>query len=245
MSTHIRLGGHRIELRSKGSLRDACDLLGGLTRGNLRSINADPDLRAEAIRRALSPAIDRCYVKENMLGGGLRHDCNGHSGFQYSSDEEAQALEACPARDVWSDWGGLLAGHAKAGRGDLDPIVADCDDLAPAALSVAGWIAWFAPKGSKGLGGRDLNDFRDEEARFAVAITHPKGANIAHAYALTNRVPPPPQPKISMGVVGGCEWYVWDPAAHWGMRRPPDDFYKNGEVVAFEIRREDLHGLSF
>src|ERR1700679_3354247 len=138
MATHIRLGAHRIEVRSKGSLRDACDLLGGLTRGNVRSMMADPDLRSEAIRRALSPAVPRCYVKHDLMSGGTRDNCNGHSGFQYASDEEQQALEACPARDVWSDWGGLIAGHAKAGRGADDPIVADCDDLAPAEISVAG-----------------------------------------------------------------------------------------------------------
>jgi hypothetical protein len=242
MSTHIRLGGQRIELRSKGSLRDACDLIAALTRGNLRSIQGDLDLRAEALRRTLSPPIGRCHVKQNLLGGGVHHDCNGHSGLQYASDEEAQALEACPARDVWSDWGGLIMGHAKAGRGPLDPIVCDCDDLAPAALSVASWIAWYAPKGAVGLGGRDLHEFHDDNARFAVAITHPRGANIAHAYALTSKKPPAPQPTIRMG--SAKEWYVWDPAAHWGMKRPGDEFYENGEVVAFEIRRSDLQGLT-
>jgi hypothetical protein len=247
MSTHIRLGAHRIEIRSKGSLKDACDLLGGLTRGNLRTLVSDSSIRAEGVRRALSPAIGRCYVKHDVLSGGVRHNCNGHSGFQYASDEEQQALEACPARDVWSDLGGLFAGHAKAGRGPDDPVVADCDDLAPAALSVAGYLAWFIDRDAPelaGLGGLSYDRLHDDHARFAVAITHPKGANIAHAYGLTNRVPPAPQPRIALASAGGGEtWYVWDPAAHWGMNRPPDDFYRKGELVGFEIRREDLHGL--
>jgi hypothetical protein len=122
--------------------------------------------------------------------------------------------------------------------------VADCDDLAPAAVSVGAYIAWYAPRGTRGIGGRDLSGFNDDQARFAIAITHPEGANIAHAYALTNRVPPAPQPRIALASASGGEtWYVWDPAAHWGMQRPPDDFYRRGEVVAFEIRRDDLHGM--
>jgi len=240
--THVRLGGTRIDLRSTGTLGDAADLLAGLGRANVRAIRSDAALREEALRRALSPAVDRCRVQG--MGTTLRHDCTAPSGFQYASDEEAQALEACSPNDVWSDIRGLIIGHKRAGRGPDEPIVADCDDLTPSALGVAAYISWFAPPGLLApdgtlSAGQDLSRWRDDDARFAVAITRPPKAEIAHAYGLTNRVPPWPQPKIEMGK----GWYVWDPAAHWGMPRPRDEFYRTGDVVAHEVRRADLDGI--
>lgn len=237
--THIRIGGTRIGLHSNGGLTDAAELLVGLARANVRALRDDPDLRQETLRRVLSPAVDRCRVQPNGS-----HNCDAPSGFQYASDEEAQALESCAPNDVWSDIRGLYAGHKKAGRGANDPVVCDCDDLTPTALAAAAWISWLAPKGSIAppgslSAGTDLAGWHDDDARFAIAITRPKNAPIAHAYGLVNRPPPAPQPTIPMGQ---C-WYVWDPAAHWGMPRPKDSFYKDGEIVAHELLRDHLDGL--
>ncbi len=90
------------------------------------------------------------------------------------------------------------------------------------------------------LGAAHVGIKRDPGARFAIAITHPPNADIAHAYGLMNRRPPAPQPEIKNG-----EWYVWDPAAHWGMPRPPDSFYFGSEPTAFELRRDNIQGISF
>ena len=178
--TQIRFGNERVELRSGGTLDDAACLLAGLARANVRAIQKDEDLRTEAIRRTLSPPIDRCYVKGGPANG-LHHDCTGESGFQYASDEEQQALEGCKPSDVWSDLRALLAGHQQAGRGPKDPIVCDCDDLAPAAAGMYAWLAWFAPdglvtpkdswygEGQKIMGLGEAN----RKARFALAITRP------------------------------------------------------------------------
>ncbi len=243
--THIRIGGVRIDLRFSGTIKDAADLLGGVTRASLRSIIADPVLREEAIRRVLSPPCAvRCFVSKD----GTRHDCNCPSGFQYSSDPEQQALEGCPARDVWSDLRSLLKGHHEAGRGADDPIVADCDDLTPSTLAVAAYIAWFAPKGYA-VNGFELGAWRRDEERFASAITlppdKPGAANerVAHAYGLVSKPPPAPQPRIAMVDKEGRRWFVWDASAHFGMKRPPDSYYVTGEIAGFEIHRENLEGL--
>lgn len=250
----VRLGGARIAV-NPGSLKAAAEVLEVIARDNLRAFLDDPKLRDEAIRRILSPPCPtRCYVQ-----AGGANDCNCTSGMQWSSDEEAQELEKCPPRDVWSDFRSLLVGHAAAGRGASDPIVCDCDDMAPAAISVLAYLAWFAPPGYSvagiprnaasvyhalgvepiRLGAAKVGIGRDDGARFAIAITHPPHADIAHAYALMNRRAPAPQPEIRSG-----EWHVWDPAAHWGMDRPSDTFYFSAPPVAFELRREGLAGLS-
>jgi len=239
--TQIRFGGERVELRSGGTLDDAAFLLVGLARGNVRAMQADPVLREEAIRRVLSPPIDRCHVRS-----AERHDCTGQSGFQYASDEEQQTLEGCKPSDVWSDMRALLAGHESAGRGSEDAVVCDCDDLAPAAAGAYAWLSWFGedgmktPKGSWYGEGKPIAGIGKamRDARFAIAITRPPRAPIAHAYVLTSRPPAPPQPPIQMG-----SWWVLDPAAHWGMPRPPDDFYRQGEVVAHELSRDSLQSM--
>jgi hypothetical protein len=249
--TQIRFGDQRVELRSGGTLDDAAYLLAGLARANVRAMERDADLRDEAIRRTLSPPIDRCYVKGDQ-SVGMRHDCTGESGYQYASDEEQQALEGCRPSDVWSDIRALLAGHEQAKRGPKDPIVCDCDDLAPAAAGVYAWLAWFGkdgltiPKGSwYGDDGKKIQGLGDSsrKARFALAITRPPRAPIAHAYVLTSQRPKPPQPPIRLAGSEGESWWVLDPAAHWGMPRPQDSFYGYGEVVAHELRHDSLEGL--
>ncbi len=256
--TQIRLGGMRIGLRQgdQHMLFAAAEILEAITRANMRDMRNDPRLRDEAIRRALSlPCTDRCYVTPGPGGVGVVDNCNSPSGFQYASDDEKEALEGCPARDTWSDLRALLAGHQGSGRGDDDPIVADCDCLTPATLAVAAYLAWFAPSeygvggitlGGVRRGGYSLGGMRDPGARFAIGITLPPptttGPQMAHAYGLTNRRPASPQPEIRSG-----DWYVWDAAAHFGMKRPPDSFYfppKPGLIVAYELRRDNLDGLS-
>lgn len=272
-ATHIRIGGVRIDLQAGGSIGDAADLLEGVARINLRALRDDPRLRDEALRRMLSPPCEtRCYVREGVQGS-LSHDCNCTSGMQYSSDEEAQALEACPARDVWSDLRSLIIGHAGAQRGESDPIVCDCDDLAPADVACQAYLAWYAEPGYgyaydgvepeyMGLGfareilglwmpaqrvqigsASPLPTGRDPDARFAIAITRPEGADIAHAYGLANRRPPAPQPAIGMVDDNGDRWWVRDAAAHFGMKRPRDSYYTNGQIVVHELRKNNLDGL--
>jgi hypothetical protein len=130
--------------------------------------------------------------------------------------------------------------------------VADCDCLTPAVLSVFGHMAWNAPKeysvrGVPGYEGFNLGAFRSEDKRFAIGITLPPfeqgKERIGHAYGLMNTIPRAPQPTIQMPYEGG-PWWVIDPSAHWGMKRPPDDYYSTGEFVAFELRRDRLDGLS-
>ena len=231
--THIRIGGTRIALRAGSTLRDAAGFLSDLCGVNIRAIRDTPRLREEALRRVLSPpCASRCYVRRD--GPDVIHDCVCASGFQYASDPEAQELEACPARDVWNDFASLVMAHEQAGRGTTDPIVADCDCLTPAAVGVAAWLAWF---------GTDVwTRYRDPTATFAVGITLPPAVQIAHCYALTNRRPPSPQPPITLPFEGG-PWYVWDAAAHWGMPRPPNQFYTLGEKVAYPIVQAQLDGL--
>lgn len=239
---HIRLYGRRISLRAGRSIRDAAEILEGITRVNIRALRDDPALREEAMRRVLSPPCQtRCYVSED----GASNDCNCVSGFQWTSDPEAEAMQGCPARDVWNDFVSLGVGHQAAGRGAADPIAADCDCLTPIALGAMAYLAWFAPR-SYSIDGFSLGAQRSHEKRFAVGITlpppDPTKERIGHAYGLVNYIPKAPQPPIKMPFKGG-DWWVWDPSAHWGMTRPPDDFYATGEFVAYEVRRENLDGL--
>lgn len=247
-STQIRIGGVRIGLRAGAQILDACEVLEAITRINLRALRDDADLRDDAMRRVLSPpCVDRCYVSED----GSRNDCDCASGFQYASDPEAQALEGCPARDVWNDLRSLGISHHDSGRGHHEPIVADCDCLAPATIAVYAYIAWFMPdkyqiQGVRAFNGVNLGAYRSPEKRFAIGITLPPfeagKERIGHAYGLMNHIPLPPQPAIVMPYADG-PWYVLDPSAHWGMRRPPDNYYPTGEIAAFELRRDALDGL--
>ena len=243
---HIRLGGVRIDIRAGGHIRDFADLLMALTRGNLRALIDDPIVRQEAIRRVQSPPCPvRCYVSSD----GTRHDCHCASGFQYTSDGEAQALEGCPPRDVWNDLRSLFMAHHAQGRGPDEPILIDCDCITPASLAVAAYLAWYAPRTQ--LAGINLGAFRDDAKRFAIGITlppppkDPTKERVGHVYGLLSYMPPAPQPAVQLRAKDGSVWWVWDGAAHFGMERPPDSFYSTGEVVAYELRRDDLYGLSF
>ena len=238
----IRISGlGRIAMPAGRSLRDAAEILEGITRVNVRGFRDDPALRDEVIRRVLSPpCATRCYVSRD----GTQNDCNCASGFQWTTDSEAQALEGCGPVDIWNDFASLGAAHHAAGRGMSDPIAADCDCLTPIALGAMAYLAWFQPENFS-VAGFSLGAQRNDSRRFAVGITLPPAVpgkeRIGHAYALTNYIPGPPQPKIRMPYKD--PWFVWDPSAHWGMKRPEDSFYPSGEHVAFEVRREHLDGL--
>lgn len=250
--TTVRIGGvHRgIGITS---VKDASEILSSVAHANLRWLRDDPEgLRDDAIRRVYSPpCATRCRVSRD----GSAHDCNCASGFQWSTDPEAQALEGCPARDVWNDLPSLYHGHRMAGRGKNDPIVADCDCLTPASLAVAAYLAWFAPERMSIEGvthrGRPVNlgAMRNDEWRGAVAIAlppdEPGKERVGHAFGLVGRPPREPQPTIRIRGADGRSWYVWDASCHWGMGRPKDSFYTTGEVVGFELRRENLDGLQF
>lgn len=251
---HIRIGSARIQYDVGASILDAADSLASIARVDLRQLRDDPRLRDEAIRRVLSPPCPtRCYVS----GDGARHDCTCPSGFQWTTDPEAQALEGCPPRDVWSDIRALLAGHHAAGRGPHDPIACDCDDLTPTSIAVAGYLAWFAPETLSVSGFSDfslegtcarcnMGAAKGREPRFAVGITLPPPLpgkeRIGHAYGLVSYKPQAPQPEIKMPYKDG-DWWVWDASAHFGMARPANDFYTSGEYVAVEVRRDALDGL--
>lgn len=256
-TTQMRIGGTRVALKLSGSLGDAADHLATMTRTNIRAMLRDPRVRDEAIRRVMTdPCVSRCYVSSD----GTRNDCDCNSGFQWTTDGEAQAMmreglsgEGCPARDVWNDFTSLMIGHADSGRGHHQPIAADCDCLTPVSLAVAGYLAWFAPERlaveGVAIGGRRLNlgSLRSNDARFAVGITlppdEPGKERVGHAYGLMNRMPRAPQPPIKMPFKDGGPWWVWDASAHWGMTRPSDSFYTTGEFVGFEVSREGLGGL--
>lgn len=239
--THIRLGAHRIDLQAGNSIADFAELLAGITRANIRALRDDPVLREEAFRRVNSPPCpDRCYVSQD----GRRDNCNCASGFQWTTDPEAQALQGCPARDVWNDFRALGMGHHESGRGRKDPIAADCDCLAPIWLAVAAFSAWNPQDIS--VAGIQLGAYRKDDAQFAVGITLPPlvpgKERVGHAYALQTILPSPPQPAIQMPYQGG-PWWIADPSAHWGMSRPDNKYYATGEYVAFPIRRDALDGL--
>lgn len=243
---HIRFGGVRIDYRAGGHIRDFADLLMAMTRGNLRAMLDDPAVREEALRRVQTPPCrERCYVSPD----GAQHNCVCPSGFQYASDTEAQALEGCAPGDVWNDLRSLfMAHHARGGRPD-EPIVVDCDCITPAMIAVAAWLAWYAPPVYP-LSGVNLGAYRNEQRRFALGITLPPPAKdpskerVGHVYGLLNYMPPSPQPPIQLKDKSGSVWWVWDGSAHFGMERPPDTFYATGEAVAFELRRDDLYGLT-
>lgn len=265
--THIRLGGMRYELRAGGSIHDPCELLASIARGNLRAFIDDPRLRAEIIRRVMSPP---CAVRCHVSPDGARNDCDCPSGFQYTSDPEQQASIGCEARDVWNDARALLVTHEEAGRGPDDPIMIDCDCITPTSLAAAAWLAWYGPPAHPSIAGvvlggvelpappsavlsvlargrvPELGAARGEDARFAVGITLPPEVpgkdRVGHCYGLVNRKPKAPQPPILMPFEGG-PWWVWDLSAHFGMPRPADAFYTTGEAVAYPLVRDGLYGL--
>ncbi len=69
MTTHIRVGDRRIELRSKKSLEDACDLLRGMTRDNVRSLVSNHEARSEGVPVALQLVGGGPGAQPRLTGG--------------------------------------------------------------------------------------------------------------------------------------------------------------------------------
>lgn len=232
----LRIGGAVTDISLHGSVWDAADLLAGLARTSLRSFvpgpwgEADEALASEFVRRCSSVGCEKqCFVTKGRSGAPTAGGCScAGGGWQYTDDEDVQVLEGCPPGDVWNDARGLLLHHTKVGRGTDDPILCDCDDLTNVNAAVAKYVAWER-EGKPMRDGlpRDVGDVR-------VGITRPKRSKMAHAYMLSTWKPMAGEPEIDMKV-GGTRMYVFDPAGRWGMKRPPEDFYGNGEVAVFPV----------
>lgn len=238
----IRFGEEGVrDVNLRGSVWDHADLLAGVTRAALRSFvtgpwgRGEPALAAEMIRRTHTPPCDQqCFITAHADGSVAKKGCHcDGSGWQYADDSDVQALERCGPNDVWNDARAILHHHEKVGRGPDDPILCDCDDLTIICAAVAkyeGWVRAGAPA-RKGV------PLDSDDVRVYVAITKPFDSTMAHAYMLSNLPPTPGEPIIKVG-----DLYVFDPAARWGMRRPPDKFYGSGHVAKFLIRFSDLAG---
>lgn len=215
------------------------DLLAGIARASLREFVSGPwgagdEALADRFRRRIyTPPCDRqCFVVQHREGEAVMNGCTcSASGFQYTDDVDVQRLEGCQPNDVWSDARALEAHHLKVGRGEDDPILCDCDDLTQICAAMQALDMWIAA-------GRPMKNGRPVDPKgldVAVAIARPKETNIAHAFVLSNAVPRDGEPAIRVG-----KRYVFDPAARWGMHRPKNDFYWNGDVAVFPIRFADL-----
>lgn len=238
----LRVGADVVDAHLHGTVYDAADLLTALTRTNLRSFVAGPwgdgdeELAQEMVRRcATDPCAAQCFIERNADGKLIKTGCGCTSGWQYTSDEDVQTLEGCAPNDVWNDARGLLQNHLKVGRGSADPILCDCDDLTAISAAVAKYEAWKAG-GKKTRNGRPFDTAGDD---VRIAITRPRGKNMAHAYTLSASPPVSGEPSIRLRV-DGRELYVFDPAGRWGMKRPPNEFYGDGEVAVYPVRFEDL-----
>src|SRR5688572_3968361 len=117
--THVKLGAGRYGLQAGATIQDASDILAVIAGMNRRAVVADSELRADSVRRVLSPpCATRCYVSQD----GQHHDCTCASGYQWTTDPEAQALIGCAPRDVWNDLRSLHQDHYARGAGQHDPI---------------------------------------------------------------------------------------------------------------------------
>lgn len=237
----LRVGSEPLDFNLHGSVWDAADLLTVLARTNLRSFITGPwgpgdeDLAKEMIKRCASaPCGNQCSLVTGPNGNQITSGCTCTAGWQYTSDEDAQVMEGCAPRDVWSDARGLLIAHEKMGLGNADPIRCDCDDLTAINAATAKYAAW-KHDGSPKVGGRPA----DGDADVRIAITRPRGKNMAHAYILTSMAPLAGEPDIKLRV-DGRDLNVFDPAGRWGMTRPTDDFYGDGEVAVYPLRFADL-----
>lgn len=234
----LRIGDNTTDANLHGTVWDAADLLGSLVRTNLRSFlrgpwgKGDPALAAEMIRRCATPPCEgQCFVVEHPEHGQTTQGCSCSSGWQYTDDNDVQALEGCGPNDVWNDARGLLIHHTKVGRGPADPILCDCDDLTAICAACALYGAWTAA-GSPMRDGRPI-DPPGVDVR--IAITKPPQSNMAHAWMASSFAPAAGEPLIK---VNGL--WVFDPAGRWGMRRPKDSFYGTGDVAVYPVRLSDL-----
>lgn len=238
----LRIGASISDVNLHGSVWDHADLLAGVSRASLRSFvpgpwgTGDEALAVGIARRTnTAPCVEQCFITSHADGDLVKTGCGCESGWQYTSDEDVQTLEGCKPQDVWNDARGILIHHMKVGRGDSDAILCDCDDLTNICAASAKYQMW-KENGSPMSGGRprDVGDVR-------IAITRPKGKNMAHAFMLSSTKPVGGEPEIRIkDPDDGTKLWVFDPAARWGMRRPPEDFYDDGEVAVYPLRFSTL-----
>jgi len=233
----LRIGADITDMNLHGSVWDSADLLAALARTNLRSFvpgpwgEGDEALAAEIARRTnTAPCDQQCFITAHSDGALMKTGCGCASGWQYASDEDVQTLEGCKPQDVWNDARGLILNHVKVGRGDADPILCDCDDLTAICAASAKYQMWKSAGSPTTFGGRPR-----DVGEVQVAITRPKGKNMAHAYMLSSTKPVEGEPQIRLQGL-----WVFDPAARWGMTRPPESFYGDGEVAVYPLRFSDL-----
>lgn len=240
----LRIGGDTRDVHLHGTVWDASDLLTSLTRTNLRSFvpgpwgPGDPELADAMNRRCLTAPCDRqCFVVQHGRGGLTKTGCSCSSGWQYTSDEDVQALEGCEPNDVWNDARALQKHHLKIGRGENDPILCDCDDLTAICGACAAYSAWKSA-GSPMENGRAVTP---PGCDIRVGITRPPTKNMAHAYMLSSWAPIAGEPRIKVRPPKSSEdLFVFDPAGRWGMKRPDPSFYGRGDVAVYRVRFEDL-----
>lgn len=233
----IRTAGSSTDIDLTGTVWDACDFLAALARTDLRSFIDGPwgkgneGLAKEMVRRlSTDPCQTQCFVVSHKNGENVvTQGCTCSSGWQYTDDNHVAALEGCGPNDLWSDARALLKKHYEIGRGPDQPILCDCDDLT--SITAGCWA------------------YMDPNADVRVAITKPYKSNMAHAYVIADKpwqAPGEPLIKISVPDLKNpskkVERFVFDPAGRWGMKRPVDSFYADGEVAVFPVRREDLNG---
>ncbi len=238
----LRIGNSITDVNLNGSVWDHACLLTGVAKASLRSFVPGPwgkedEALAVGIARRTNtpPCVSQCFITAHGEGELVKRGCGCESGWQYTSDEDVQTLEGCKPQDVWNDARGILVHHMKVGRGDDDAILCDCDDLTNICAASAKWQMWKAAGRPMTRGRpRDVGDVR-------IGITRPSGKNMAHAYMLSNTKPAEGEPAIQIKDPNdGVKLYVFDPAARWGMKRPPEDFYGDGEVAVYPLRFSDL-----
>ncbi len=225
------------EVDLTGTVWDACDFLAALARTDLRSFIDGPwgkgneGLAKEMVRRlSTNPCEQQCFVVSHKDDKDvITSGCTCSTGWQYTDDNHVATLEGCGPNDLWSDARALLKKHYEIGRGPDQAILCDCDDLA--SIAAACWV------------------YMDRTADVRVAITKPHNSNMAHAFVLANKPwQAQGEPLIKIQVpdlkdrTKKISLYVFDPAGRWGMKRPLDSFYGEGEVAVFPVRIEDLNG---
>jgi hypothetical protein len=187
------------------------------------------------------PCVSQSFVVQQPDGARTTSGCAacGGSGWQYTEDGARLALKNCAPEDDWNDARSILMYHEEAGGpdgrpgGPDDPIKIDCDDGTIICAACAKFEAWDAAGRPIGPGGVGL----DVGPEIVCAIAKPDDSNVAHAFMLCGCRPIAGEPLIQ---VDGL--WVFDPAARWGMPRPPDSFYGSGVRGTFPLRFSDLLG---
>ncbi len=231
----VRVGDKDRNVRLRGNVWDHADLLCAVSRTAVRAFVpgpwgiGNPELAQDMIRRIHTPPCSQqCFVVSHADGSTTKRGCHcSGSGWQYTADEDVQKLEGKPAADVWNDPVALVKHHNEIGRGEDDPILCDCDDLALILAAVGLYEAWIAA-GCPTRGGLPLDP---PDCEIWTTITQPPDASTAHAYVESSR------PLIADERVLRLEngLYVTDPAKRWGMRQPPDKFYSTGNIARFRM----------